>query len=154
MIIDVRDFPAGGLDLSGEADPSCYDLPREVFLSPSAFIYAFRIELAGPEFLVTGRFSLQFQVACSRCLEPIEWTVRVDPFTASYPADGAEILDLTERMREDTLLALPMAPACILDAEQCCPVTGASYRESKDAFAEWHRARAWEALDQLKDKQK
>ncbi|MFQ3670214.1 MAG: hypothetical protein SNJ84_02015 [Verrucomicrobiia bacterium] len=131
-----------------------YDLPGEVFLHPGPLRYAFRIERTGPEFLVTGWFALEFKVACARCLEPIPWAVRIESFAVSYEAAGLEILDLTERIREDTLLALPMAPACALDPEQRCPITGATYREGPDTFAEWHRNEAWEALNQLNDKQK
>ncbi len=150
MKIDVRQFPESGLDLKGEASAADYDLPPDMFFEPGPVRYAFRVERAGPEFLVTGRFSIEFRLACSRCLEPIPWGVRIDRFAASFEAAGIEMINLTERIREDTLLALPMAPACVLDTEERCPITGVSYRRGSDAFADWHRTEAWEALDQFK----
>ncbi|GAB4247073.1 MAG: DUF177 domain-containing protein [Candidatus Methylacidiphilales bacterium] len=153
MKIDVRQFPEAGLEVAGEAPASDYDLPKDLFLEPGPVQFTFRVEQAGPEFLVTGWFSMTFRLACSRCLEPISWTIRIDPFAASFVAAGTEMIDLTERMREDTLLALPMAPACVLDADERCPITGASYRRGQDAFADWHRIEAWEALNQFNPKQ-
>jgi uncharacterized metal-binding protein YceD (DUF177 family) len=152
MKIDVRDFPETGLELAGEAPLSDYDLPPDTFLDGTGVSYAFRVDRTGDEYLVTGRFSLELKISCARCLEPLPWTVAIDPFVVSFEALGIEAIDLTPRIREDTLLALPIAPSCTLDAEERCPVTGASHRSGPDTFSELHRTEVWEALKNIKKK--
>ncbi len=82
--------------------------------------------------LVNGQFSVSVKTTCARCLEdficPLEVTIEeeffplmdmVNEFEASSPEesdsftiDEHQILDLTEAIRQYTLLAIPMKPLC------------------------------------------
>ena len=82
--------------------------------------------------LVKGRFSASVKTTCARCLRdfscPLEVTIEEEYFPvldmgSGYPAESPEeeesfridehqILDLTEAIRQYTLLAIPMKPLC------------------------------------------
>jgi uncharacterized protein len=87
----------------------------------------------GDGILVTGRLQTQVRVSCRRCLEPFELPVSfkleeqfrpsIDVKTGApiHLEDGEDettridphhMLDLTEVVRQNLLLALPMSPLC------------------------------------------
>jgi len=100
--------------------------------------------------LATGRLQTEARVPCRRCLEPMivgveieleeEFQPSIDIFTgaAIAPADGEDevtriddhhILDLTEVVRQDLLLAIPTSPLCRPDCRGLCPTCGANLNE-------------------------
>jgi uncharacterized protein len=100
--------------------------------------------------LVTGHIKTEVRVPCVRCLTlftvPIEIDVEesfrpsIDILTgAPIPAadgedevtrlDGHHILDLTEVIRQDLLLAIPMSTLCHPDCRGICPGCGANLNE-------------------------
>jgi len=100
--------------------------------------------------LVTGRLETEASVPCRRCLAPMivgvemeieeEFKPSIDIFTgaAIAPADGEDevtriddhhILDLTEVVRQDLLLAVPTSPLCRPDCRGLCPACGADLNE-------------------------
>lgn len=93
----------------------------------------------------------RFDVACARCLEPAE--VRVDgPVTLTYvpqplmpqPQDGSELaeddlemlpykgeeIDLSDVVRDQVLLAIPMVALCRTDCRGLCPRCGALFNKT------------------------
>lgn len=94
--------------------------------------------------LVRVRISIQIEAQCSRCLEYFhqELTLKIEeeffPTTDIHsgaalpePPDGATFLieenhdlDLTEAVRQYTLLAEPMKPVCRPDCRGLCPSCG------------------------------
>jgi uncharacterized protein len=100
--------------------------------------------------LATGRLHTEACVPCRRCLEPLsvgidieleeEFRPSIDIFTGSAiaPADGEDdsariddrhILDLTEVVRQNLLLAMPTSPLCRPDCRGLCPTCGANLNE-------------------------
>lgn len=100
--------------------------------------------------LVTGQVHTVLEVRCDRCLERFELPVEVgieESFRARIdlrsgavlpPVPGEEletlidehhILDLTEVMRQDILLAVPMHPVCRPDCAGLCPECGQNRNE-------------------------
>lgn len=96
--------------------------------------------------LVTGHLQAEARVPCGRCLAsvavPVEFDLEeefrpsVDILTgAALPVedgedkvtrmDGHHILDLTEVIRQDLLLALPVSPLCNPHCRGLCPECGA-----------------------------
>lgn len=99
--------------------------------------------------LATGEFSTPLQVTCNRCLSPIALPVRFILEEAFHPTtevttgrplrpdeyegeieelddqalliDDKHILDLTEVIRQDIWLALPMYPGCNWEGAGECP---------------------------------
>jgi uncharacterized protein len=101
--------------------------------------------------LATGRLQTAIRVRCRRCLEPLTTSVEieleeefrpsVDILTGANIApeegeddvtciDDRHILDLTEVVRQNLLLAVPAAPLCGPICQGLCPVCGANLNEA------------------------
>jgi uncharacterized protein len=99
--------------------------------------------------LVRGRFRGEANVSCARCLEPVSVPLDVEleevyeptiDMLTGRPRDPEEedralwidehhILDLTEVLRQDVLLALPLNAVCREDCLGLCPTCGANLNE-------------------------
>ena len=100
--------------------------------------------------LVIGDLHSSVELVCSRCTEPFSMAVQfrmeeefrptIDivtgaalPLTADDEAatriDDHHILDLTEVVRQDMLLALPPHPVCRTRCAGLCPVCGKNWNE-------------------------
>ncbi|MFQ5812787.1 MAG: DUF177 domain-containing protein [Anaerolineae bacterium] len=88
-----------------------------------------------------GRLHSQVQLECARCLEtfsqPIDFHLEaqfglppIKPKEGSvFPIGVKGILDLTEALREQILLALPMRPLCRPDCRGLCVECGKNLNE-------------------------
>jgi uncharacterized protein len=94
--------------------------------------------------LVTGSLETATKGECSRCLEKYDYPLRIDIeeeyFLTRDPVSGAvlpapteagaflidenHILDLSEAVRQYTIMALPMKPVCREDCAGLCPQCG------------------------------
>lgn len=93
--------------------------------------------------LVEAEYQTECELTCSRCLEtflsPMAGTIeeeflpRIDILSGeALPAEGEEfrinednVLDLTEALRQDILVNLPLQPLCMEGCEGLCPECGA-----------------------------
>ena len=106
---------------------------------------------------------------CARCLRPIDAPVHADfaeQYYATIPVDtGVAVIaapldaktigsdftvDLTDLLREELILATPLAPLCRDDCAGLCPVCGEDLNERPHGHDEAVDAR-WSALQALKD---
>jgi uncharacterized protein len=94
--------------------------------------------------LVKGSFNTQIIIACSRCLNNFEYFLKIDIEEEYFPVidvvsgnvlplpeepgyftiDEHHILDLTEAVRQNAMLALPMKPLCREDCSGLCTECG------------------------------
>jgi len=107
---------------------------------------------------VTGTLSCRISGECGRCLTPVEREVKVDDlclFYDDYPEDG---FDISEDLRAEMLLVMPMNLLCGDDCRGLCPVCGGNLNERDchcrpaDDFASSpaEESSPWGALDELK----
>ena len=153
MKIKLKDIGEDGLLLEGAASTADFDFPLQDYQQWKEIQYRLYASILGSECLVQGRLSTSLQAPCARCLEPRPLTVEVPEFRISYDISGLESIDLTEQIREDILLGLPLAPRCELDADFRCPQTGKVHRPDSDEFAERKREMVWGELEKLKIKE-
>jgi len=92
----------------------------------------------GRGILVTGSLKTTVKSICSRCLEEFDCTLTLDIEEEYFPntdrpmaeeiegfvIDESHVLDLTEAIRQHTLLTLPMKPICREDCAGLCPNCG------------------------------
>jgi uncharacterized protein len=64
------------------------------------------------DILVTGRLEAAFRLECGRCLESFEHRLVIENYLAEIPAETNGMINLTDTIREDTLVALPSYPRC------------------------------------------
>ena len=119
--------------------------------------------------LFEGAADAHIAATCARCLKPIDAPVHADfaeQYYATIPVDtGVAIMaapvdaktigsdftvDLTGLLREELILATPLAPLCREDCAGLCPVCGEDRNERPHAHDEAVDAR-WSALHALKD---
>jgi len=105
---------------------------------------------SGKGILVTGHLRTEMLVPCRRCLTPVAVTVELDLEEEFHPSvdiitgavlpaqegedkatrmDWHHILDLTEVIRQNLLLAMPMSVLCSPDCRGLCPTCGANLNE-------------------------
>ena len=115
---------------------------------------------AGCAFLIaTGEVSADFEMQCVRCSEPFTHRLLIEGAVAEEElSENSASVDLTDRIREDILIALPGNPHCdesSLEAREC-PAAGLFQPETsyspvhEDEAGTNSRPDVWGALDDLK----
>jgi uncharacterized protein len=121
--------------------------------------------------LVQGKLHAQATLSCSRCLEPVAvpldveleeiFTPTIDILTGR-PIQGEEedralwiddrhLLDLSEVLRQDVLLVLPMHVLCREECRGLCPVCGQNLNQGSCSCTPEPDARWAALLDLLKE---
>ncbi|HEX9435902.1 MAG TPA: DUF177 domain-containing protein [Candidatus Limnocylindria bacterium] len=121
-----------------------------------------------PGALIEGDARATVALECARCLRPIQSPVRAR-FSEQYyatlhvetgapmpepPLDSKTIgsdfrIDLTPLIREEVILAMPLAPLCRPDCKGLCPVCGKDLNESPHQHEQGSDER-WAALKALR----
>ena len=148
-------IPEGGIRLEGEFPEEIFDLSAEDAAKPVGRArYRLFGERQGNFAIVTGEVEADFELHCVRCNEPFVERVEIGDFHAEEEVAADGMIDLTDRVREDILLALPGYPRCDearLNPRRC-PAEGrfstvdVSPSESGD---ETQGGSPWDALDTL-----
>ena len=115
MIIDfdLREIPDEGLPLKGEISEDIFDLPAKDHARVILPItYEARAYIIDGELTIEGEFQVDFELECSRCLESFVFPVKLAPHNLTENLENPTEADLTEALREDILLALPVYPHC------------------------------------------
>jgi uncharacterized protein len=147
MRYKVKDIGEGGLDLLVPITTSWLTAECSeagVQLAPGGAQFKGRLESAGESFLLRGELNGALRMPCGRCLEEAQVPLEV-PITVTYAeadgkhADLAEddeqddadvlfyedgVIDLSNELRDEILLALPIAPVCQEACAGICPVCG------------------------------
>ena len=146
-------------------------LDGDVVTAPVAVRLQGEVRADGEVVTVLGRVRADGTVACSRCLDDVEWTVD-ESFAVEYrwPAnppmedeigldeddldvsflEGNEI-DLLELAAEQILLALPMRILCDEDCAGLCPTCGANRNRPEPCDCPPEVDPRWQALAGLKN---
>jgi len=176
-------FPSGRgvrvkIDISTlEQEPLVFDeqfaveperLDGEVVTTPVAVHLQGEVRADGEAVTVFGRFRAEGKLACSRCLDDVQWTVD-EPYSVEYrwpstqteenevglEEDDLDVaflegneLDLLELAAEQILLALPMRILCDEGCAGLCPTCGANRNRTACACPPEVDPR-WQALADL-----
>ncbi|HBJ85882.1 MAG TPA: hypothetical protein DDZ88_18825 [Verrucomicrobiales bacterium] len=152
--IDIRSLPEGGKDIAGQEPPSFFGLAADDPIQPlSPLKYELHLEKDGDDLLVTGRLEILFGLECGRCLERFEHRVELSNYATELEIAKDGTINLTDTIREDTLVALPSYPRCE-DGNvrpRQCPAEGRFEPALETAADEPQSAGpgVWEALNKL-----
>ena len=119
--------------------------------------------------LVKGELKTASELTCSRCLNQFECPLKLkieeeyfpttdiisgtplptpdDP--SAFTIDERNILDLTEAIRQYTLLAVPMKPLCQPDCAGLCPTCGTNLNQTRCDCPPEPADPRWAALREL-----
>ena len=120
-------------------------------------------------FSIASHFAAEGQLSCSRCLEPVPWSVAEDfsfeyhlpesaPRDAEAGLDESDLnisflqgqeLDLIELAAEQVLLAMPMRILCQSSCAGLCPRCGANLNQVEDCGCKPEVDPRWGALADL-----
>jgi uncharacterized protein len=122
---------------------------------------------------IVGELKTDLEVLCARCLEPVALPVRRD-FDLLYRPAGSDIgedkevelqdkdaaisyyedggVELTDLLREQVLLEVPLKTVCKEECKGLCPQCGLNLNTGKCECEQPPADPRWEALKGLKDK--
>jgi uncharacterized protein len=126
---------------------------------------------AGQMLLLQGKLTGEVELTCGRCLEPFTWSVEAaldEQFAlelAAGPHPDPKVqddepaapvfvgrsldLDLTELLRQNVLVAMPIKPLCRSDCAGLCPVCGADRNQGDCGHAPEQLESPFSALSAL-----
>lgn len=152
--IDLRSLPEEGRDITGSEQPSFFALGAgDPFQPVSPLSYQLHLEKDAKDVIVTGRLEATFRLECGRCLQPFEHRLIIEDYLAEIPIQPNGTINLTDTIREDTLVALPSYPRCE-DGNvrpRQCPAEGKFEPAPEMPAEETENAGrgVWDALNQL-----
>lgn len=159
LVIDLSELPPEGEEVAGELPASLFDLEPGGPQPVSPLRYRLQVQLDGDHVTASGVVSADFMFVCVRCLEPFTDRITLDDYEVEEEVGGkTPSVDLTDRVREDILLALPGHPRCeeaslqprACSASELFPKAGhrpSDHLEKTSTPADSREV--WGALDQL-----
>jgi uncharacterized metal-binding protein YceD (DUF177 family) len=149
MKVHLNQIPIEGRHVEGTESSKILDLHEPTIQPLSDVQYALDVGMSEGGLFATGEVGIDLELECVKCLERFHYPLRVLDFACQIELTGSEMVDLTEPVREDILLALPPHPHCDWNGERVCPgVFHRTKTESAEPLAE--SPAVWGALDQLK----
>jgi len=146
MFLSINEMQLGRVRFSETFAPGVIDFFDPQLRQATPFVTAGAAQLTEStlEIVVSGTFSTTMEVSCDRCLEsaarPIEASFTLSylpaaaaPETGESSIQGPELevgfyegdgLELSDVVREEILLLLPMQRVCREDCKGICPVCG------------------------------
>ena len=125
----------------------------EPFTIASDVSYALDVSKVSGGALVSGEVETEIAGECGRCLAPVSRKVTTGDFQFFVETpSGMEVCDISEDVRTEITLALPMNLLCRDDCRGLCPVCGADLNREKCSCAppSAQGSGVWSALDDLK----
>ena len=152
--IDIRSLPESGKDITGQESPAFFGLDANDPIQPlSPLKYELHLEKDGEDLIVSGRLEALFSLECGRCLERFEHRVELSRYETELEIAKDGTINLTDTIREDTLVALPSYPRCENGnvRPRQCPAEGKFEPAPETVAVENENAAraAWDALNQL-----
>ena len=128
MKIQVNRVPEEGLKEHAVYDPAVLDMEREDVRPAKPFDIDAQISLVDKELVVNADIHCTLSLTCARCLEAFEAPVSPRAIF-SYSVEPNDIVDITEDVRQEIILAYPMVPVCRPDCKGLCAVCGQNLNE-------------------------
>lgn len=152
MLFDLNKLHGHLEHVERTVNPSAFDPQDEEYRVVAPVALSMDVEKAGGDaFRVVGRATTRFELDCGRCLEPFEMPVDAafdlryvpheyntgegereiaeDDLTTAYYREG--VLDITDMLREQFELTLPMKPLCSEACRGLCPECGANLNRTE-----------------------
>jgi uncharacterized protein len=122
--VEIQKIPSEGMKLKGFLPSEELSLDCEGVAPSGPLEYDLAVEMASRELIVRGRLKLPLELVCSRCVKTFGHEIRVPRYVFTRTVAEREIIDLTESVREDIIIALPLKPLCRDACKGLCPRCG------------------------------
>ena len=134
MKIHVSQVPEDGLLEHVRYDPAPLDMDRQDVRLRDPFEVDAAIRRVDEELLVDVDITAPAELTCARCLTDFRQTLEADALF-SYTVRPTDVVDITEDVRQELVLAYPMIPLCRPDCQGLCPVCGQNLNERRCTHA-------------------
>jgi DUF177 domain-containing protein len=144
--VDLKDLAHEKLSFEASFEPGAVDFGAESVKQIGPLNWSASAERAGSEIRITGSLNTSVELSCSRCLEPAQTPIS-KTFDLFFQQRDEEMFDedqeiqlseadtrtafftgtqlaITDILREQILLALPMKALCTVDCKGLCPHCG------------------------------
>ena len=141
MIIDITTLDNGIIDFGFQMPKTFFQDDSDLFDLSGPVTTIIHLEKSGERIFINGKFDARIHVNCSRCLELFDyfmktnficefqpyskWTSKSDKIELS--AEELDIvwynnnkIDLTEQVRQNIILSIPMQPLCSIQCKGLC----------------------------------
>jgi len=151
MKILIARIPEEGSHLEGRDPGSIMEIQNDPQIQSFGEVgYALYAQRVSGELVVRGTLSAAVEMRCARCSEFFSTTVPVSDFLRAYPAPkGTDSVDVTEDMREEILLHIPVFAVCGDACKGRCAQCGANLNDGPCACRKDEGPGPFSALDGL-----
>ncbi len=137
LAFHIVDLPPEGVPVEGEVPFRMLDIAADAVLSfPFPLHFDLTLAPVADGVLVRGVLSGRVCRVCDRCLAEGEMAVEVRDVCHLFEHVAGTVLDLTEALREDIVLAFPQAWLCREDCRGLCPRCGCDLNRERCRCAE------------------
>jgi uncharacterized protein len=150
--IQIKGLPEEGTEVRGELTAADLEIPEDDRLScPWPMPFSLHVAAVVGGLVVTGRVEVRLRGRCDRCLG--YFTVKLPPVPVEhqYLDFHADVLDLTEDVRDDILLTFPSRCLCRADCKGLCSECGQNLNVRECGCGDESPDESpWVALDRLR----
>jgi len=110
-----------------------------------------KVSVVDKRVIAMGSYESSVTLECHRCLRHFEYPIRTADYIWEQPVKLScdEIIDLTEGIREDIILRLPLKNLCRQDCKGLCPKCGKHLNEGPCRCQPVRQPSAFADLDTL-----
>jgi hypothetical protein len=163
-MVSVRQFqfqvnllPDAGMDVSGSLPVHHLDIEdTPVMQFPYDLTFHFNVSRLQEDILIKGKITFKARCECALCLEWTDKKFQVPEACYFLEKVEQDVVDLTEEVREDILLALPLRCVCGDECQGLCPACGGNRNRGEcrcpqegEAESLPGKASPWGVLDSL-----
>ncbi|MBI3321054.1 MAG: DUF177 domain-containing protein [Candidatus Omnitrophica bacterium] len=123
MKIHVNRIPPEGLRDRAVYDPATMELDREDIHLREPFAVEALITKAHHDLVVDVDIRCPARLSCAKCLEEFA-TMFTAEAIFTYTVRPTDVVDITEDVRQEIILAYPMIPICRPDCKGLCRICG------------------------------
>ncbi len=124
MKIEVAKIPKSGMVVEEEEPPQIMGRSPDRVGYKEPVRVRVAVSLVGHTIVVQGKLETTVELECNRCLKRFEYPVVVGEYVYTAEVKPDETVDLTESIREDIILSVPMKRLCSPECKGLCPVCG------------------------------
>ena len=148
MKVYVMQVPHDGKFYEGEEPSDLLGLNERHARAVAPISYALNVGISEDGLWAHGKVGTEIECECVRCLSKFQRPLAVPDFAVHVPLEGRDMVDLTDSIREDILLALPAHPTCDWDGKNVCKADFTPASKADEPLDEGRDV--WKDLDNLK----
>lgn len=150
MKIKLDQVPEEGIQIDVEEPAEIIDAKLDSVVFSKPVIISVFASKADNTLILAGKVKTEVDLKCGRCLKRFTQVLESKDFNCVCDINGLRDIDVTENIREEILLLLPLKPLCVKNCKGICPQCGQSLNEKKCSCKITKEEIRWAGLDNLK----